>query len=600
MAYGIRYLAISSLLLIPLRWEGTSYPIATDGLQEPIGQISGVVVDGGTKRPIDGASVSLRVVSRAPAQFAIRSSQTVPPSPSRALTASNGTFAFRGVVAGEYVITATRPGYAFGMFGQQSPRDEFQHFDLREGENAVGVTIRLWPGASIAGTVRSEGAGSGAGKWISALELISDNGVVVINSLQTSTLTDDQGNFRLSGLPSGRYIVKVSSSTPAPLGSSTPLAKLDPSCVFYPNAGVPVDADIISLTPGEERTHVDFALQLPRQNYQMAGRISGIPFSRVPHQLRLIVKSTSPDFPSLIEVGATTVGSDGTFAFPFVPKGRFHLRGVFSPDPPAESDVRQSSTGWRLTGGGVGGPIPPLPTQPTTWIDEEVTVTDKSLLGLDLHARSGSRVLGRVVLAPDASDVDLSRVAITAQSLDGWNLEGLPVGRIEADGRFSTNFLPAGRYLVEPRGSGDWYAESVVVGSRNARETGIDLSAGDAPGFIITVTKARAHLSGQVTDVSGQVRSDAYVLFFRRSGTQALFPVPGGTGDAGRVRTNRFGHYDLPMNVGDYFILAILGDVPDAWRDRDFLQSLVPNATKLSMSRGMTLSSDLVARPLRK
>ena len=75
------------------------------------GMIVGQVVDAGTGRPVSGAIVSYS--GPPPPRPPVRAAATSPP---RILTGPDGYFVFRGLRAGNYGISAQKPGYATGAF----------------------------------------------------------------------------------------------------------------------------------------------------------------------------------------------------------------------------------------------------------------------------------------------------------------------------------------------------------------------------------------------------------------------------------------------------------------------------------------------------
>jgi hypothetical protein len=119
-------------------------------------------------------------------------------------------------------------------------------------------------------------------------------------------------------------------------------------------------------------------------------------------------------------------------------------------------------------------------------------------------------------------------------------------------------------------------------------------------GLAVTLSSLKARVLGPVTDNAGKARPDAHILFFRQngswqSGRSGLYGI-----DVGFQRTSRSGHYDLNLNAGDYFIVALPSIAADAWQDAAFLRSLIPQATKVSLVRGRLMTQPLVMSPLPK
>src|SRR5688572_4803312 len=158
------------------------------------GQIAGVILDG-DRKPVPDARVTLTPVNRAP-------SPPATPTTVRVVTAANGGFQFKALEAGGFSIVISKPGYV----------TEQQYFDLRPGENASGVVLRLMKGGVIGGTVRTPSGEPLVGRSVQVLEVSTDNGVPTILALQLARRTDDRGNYRFEGLSSGRYLVRASTT----------------------------------------------------------------------------------------------------------------------------------------------------------------------------------------------------------------------------------------------------------------------------------------------------------------------------------------------------------------------------------------------------
>ncbi len=148
-------------------------------------------------------------------------------------TLPDGSFAIPHVAPGVYYVFAAAPGYVSPIDGLSLSRDELQKPDKAVKERiaaavprvvvqanlAAAVDVTLERGAAVAGTVlyddgspaaglrvllllRADSkAGDKAGKWV-----VPESGPVPGVSY---VLTDDRGNYRISGLPAREYLAEV-------------------------------------------------------------------------------------------------------------------------------------------------------------------------------------------------------------------------------------------------------------------------------------------------------------------------------------------------------------------------------------------------------
>ncbi|HEX6975785.1 MAG TPA: carboxypeptidase-like regulatory domain-containing protein, partial [Vicinamibacterales bacterium] len=187
----------------------------------PTGLIGGQVVDAGSGKPVPGAFVLLGGGPPPP-----RVAGSPPPSRPRALTDGDGRFAFRGLAAGTYNVTVSRPGHVDGAYGRRRPEGTTQTLALAPGERVSDITIAVWRQASISGAVVDE-----AGEPVVGVEVRALRRALVSGRWQFTTtvsggfrqfFTDDRGAYRIPGLPPGEYVVAVLSTV-----SSAPASVLE-------------------------------------------------------------------------------------------------------------------------------------------------------------------------------------------------------------------------------------------------------------------------------------------------------------------------------------------------------------------------------------
>jgi hypothetical protein len=121
----------------------------------------------------------------------------------------------------------------------------------------------------------------------------------------STTLTDNQGRFRLENIPPGRYFVMAGST-------------------YYPSTVNPDAATVITVAPGSTTDNLDFALLGP-----LGGKVSGrvTPKPDAGTQERAVLSGGGLD--NFLEV---PVAPDGSFEFGRVPTGPY-LIDLYAPPP---------------------------------------------------------------------------------------------------------------------------------------------------------------------------------------------------------------------------------------------------------------------------
>jgi protocatechuate 3,4-dioxygenase beta subunit len=167
--------------------------------------VRGVVKDE-EGRPLSGVEVSLsssRTVRSS--RGGVQMSLVGPGSQVRRETGADGRFEFRGLKAGDYTISARRPG---------SSRATVDPVDVREARPAEPLELVLKPGASISGILRDK-VGSGAAGWfVSARGAGQGSGPAFgPAAIRSEEPTGPDGVFFLDGLTAGEaYDLQVMGS----------------------------------------------------------------------------------------------------------------------------------------------------------------------------------------------------------------------------------------------------------------------------------------------------------------------------------------------------------------------------------------------------
>jgi hypothetical protein len=246
------------------------------------------------------------------------------------------------------------------------------------------------------------------------------------------------------------------------------------------------------------------------------------------------------------------------------------------------------------------GPPPPLPTDATLWAELNLSVGMKDLTDVPVNLREGVKITGSVrfngsAVPPAPEDLG-GAIGIVLEPADARAGLSNAAGRVESSGQFATVGVPPGRYFVRIRsGLSGWTLQAVLANGRDASVVPVDISD-DLGGVQIVFTDRPSELSGQVT-WEGSSPEGATVLVFPADSSAWV-----GYGSQSRrlssARVDQQGHFKVTaLPAGDYLAVAIPDKMANDWQDPKFLESLVPDATRVHVGDGEKATASLkVAR----
>jgi protocatechuate 3,4-dioxygenase beta subunit len=568
------------------------------------GLIVGQVVDGGSGRPIAGATVAITGSA---------DGRQTGPSP-RVLSTSDGRFFFRDLPRGTFTITATRLGYADGASGRRRPGGPAQPITLADGERVGDVTVRMWKRAAITGTVVDEMGEPVIGVQVRAFKREFAGGrqrYVPDVSTQPSAITDDRGVYRFGSLMPGDYIV---ATVGRPVAVSVSMAQelqtrpysnsadIGPVALpgtsssiqigniayglargvpipaparggrmfvypqtFYPSVPSFPQAAIVSVGAGEERSAIDLQIY-PLPTLRVAGIVLGPDGPATALALRML-PAAAQEVGLALDVPTAVSDRNGNFEFPAVPAGHYVIRASIRPPRPD----------------------PRMPLQPMLSLEMSIAVGKSDIEGVVLSLQPGVRVSGRLEFEgnaprPLASRLQQVPVLLEAARVPANGETELP-GRVEADGQFAVPGAPPGQYLLRVGGSPEgWMFKSATWRGRNVSDEPFDLES-DANDVVITFTDRWTGMHGVVQGPRGPDR-DATVLIFPMD--QEGWTNYGLSSRRVRsVRTSRSGDYSVhSIPTGDYYVVAVPDERAADWRDPAFLGSLTSVAARVTIRDG--------------
>jgi hypothetical protein len=402
---------------------------------------------------------------------------------------AEGKFRLSGLRSVLYRVTAFSPGFVAAEPGG----DEDVYF--RAGESC---TLRLVKGGVIAGRIAR--AQLPVAVLPVAAVRVADLEGKAASPFRTPPLfqTDDRGEYRIHGLPPGRYVVVANPSRieGGPRGSFEGDAP-----VYYPASASRAGARLVTVMPGQVLSGMDIELGSRRKGYWVEGRVavSGEKQRGASLLVELLEAQTG-------EIFGTTLTEAG--------RGGFYFGGVADGEYELTASVAGSA--------GAG-------SKPT-----RISVRGADIRGVQLPLSTAASVAGSVVAAPtaapdckprgpdkrgpharemDAREMDVRRLAL---GLAGERARP-KIASPSADGSFEIEGLEAGDYrAVWGLPDEHWYVKSIALdGGQRAALLKQPLRLGPGQrltGVTVSVAGGGATLTGKVAGLVGSEKKEIILV----------------------------------------------------------------------------------------
>jgi len=438
-------------------------PVGQAGASQAVntGLVLGRVVDGGTDRPVAGATVILFVTSSAQQP----AGPTLALAPQQVVTGGDGFFVFRDLPRGDFTFRCLAPGYlASNGAGMNRPGGPSRAVSLGDGQKVDDVVVRMWRPGAITGEVVDDHGEAVEGVMVSLLkiDLFAGRRRLLI---QQSATTDDRGAYRFAALVPGdyavcalfsRHILPIASNGGGSgyrmgdlmLISASGSRNLDPApdeeghlSVFrdscHPGAPTVHTALPITVESGQERSSIGLTLGLVPTS-TVRGTVTGPPGRVAGVTVHLLPAGTDDStVDSSIEAAYTSADGSGAFGFVGVPAGSYTLKVVdpFAPVlrlPPELASQMGEEFAYSVRIGGTQA------DRPTLWATAPVDVGETDVNGVVLALREGARVSGQVAFDG------------TSERPVGTRLTQLRIGLVDPSGQATSSYAPRGQF--EPDG----------------------------------------------------------------------------------------------------------------------------------------------------
>ncbi|MCI0662955.1 MAG: carboxypeptidase-like regulatory domain-containing protein, partial [Acidobacteria bacterium] len=354
---------------------------------------------------------------------------------------------------------------------------------VSEGENVEQFDLILKRGGVITGRVTDS---SGRPLIRQAIELtrIGDDGKPQPRPLNHPAvkMTDEQGVYRITSVPEGRYLVSAGITQALRIGTPIPREAYYPQ-TFHPGVSDPSRATIVGVSEGAETTGVDILIAETMKTYDIRGRVVRAETGEPAEGIEI--------FYSLHREGGGVVGprsrgvksnSDGEFLFQGLLPGKYALYPQLAAD--------------------------------RNYFSEPVIceITESAVDGVEMKLQKGTSISG-VIVIQGANDpavlAKLSQIRIGAFSKNQQSiiLPREPAG-INADGSFRIGGIRPGRVYFslvgDPKAGG--FSIKRVERDGALQPDGFEIGAGEnLSNVLVIVGYGNLTLRGEVKVIGGSL-----------------------------------------------------------------------------------------------
>jgi hypothetical protein len=492
-----------------------------------------------------------------------------------AQTDAQGRFEIKELPAGRYSMSASKGGFVSLQYGQRRPSESGTPIELADAQTLDKLILALPRGSVLGGRITDEFGEPVANANVVAMRYAYQGGARRLmpapggNSRDT---TDDQGHFRLFGLPPGDYYISAMLRTFGPEVSDP--SDTDPSGyapTYYPGTPNMAEATRVPLAVSQENVNISFGLIATRL-VRLSGQVISSDGTPAVNGMIMLLPSGGGGRGGAMMMGANggRLDQTGGFRIPNVAPGRYQIQ------------ARVGGGGPR--GGGLGGEMAKM----------DLTVGPEDVSGIMLITAPGAIATGTVVSdTGDPFDFKPSQLQISTRVADGDAQSFGPGGiaRVADDWSFEI------RNLIDPvfiraNGGQGWMVKSVTLNSDDVTDVPVEFAPGQtSAGLQIMLTKKIGSLSGALTDTFGKPVTDATIVIFPYD--EKLWTYQSRFIKAARPdKDGKFRVGAMAANDG-YLAIALQGLEDGQAGDPDFLATIKDSATKFSVREGEAKTLDL-------
>lgn len=487
-----------------------------------------------------------------------------------ATTDAQGRFEIRELPAGRYLMTASKGGFVSLQYGQRRPSESGTPIELGDGQTLDKLVIGLPRGSVLGGRVTDEFGEPVANASVTAWRYGYAGGVrrmLPAPGGNARDTTDDQGQFRLFGLPPGEYYVSATirgggAEVTDPMGEHSGYA-----ATYYPGTTNVAEAQRVTVAVSQEHTSVHFALIATRL-VRVAGQVlmsDGAPAANGAVVLTP-VNAGSRRGPNTPGGAGVRIDPSGTFRLPNVAPGRYQVT------------ARAGGREFELA-------------------RMDLVVGTDDLDGLTLVTGPGAVLTGTVVSdTGEPFDIKPQQMQVAGRPASP-DASGPGGSRVGDDWSFTIRNI-TDPLLVRTSSPQGWALKSVLLDGEDVTDTPVEFAPGQTvSGAQVVMTKKVTTLTGLVADGRGTPVLDAAVVVFPADEELWTFQ----SRFIRATRPDQEGHYRLSALPGghSYLVVAVQGLEDGQAGDPEFLAGIRDAATTFDLGDGETRNVDVTLTVLK-
>ena len=420
----------------------------------------------------------------------------------KTVTSKNGKYVLTKVAAGTYdvspsTLTLVVPNQ--GRSGQSG-----RSVTIEPGESIKGIDFDLVSKGTIRGRVVDVSGEPVKGQTVELILRGEDNySRSFYSSAPGDHQTNDEGAYRISGVPPGRYIVKVGTAYGLAAYGRNEQRRVYYPETFHPSADEASKATVVEVAPGREISDVDITVSRPLKLYEIVGQL-------------IALETGAPVANVGLEI--VTTGGNG--------KGSSHLGGAFKSDANGEFRIPNASPGHYV--------VAPENDRVSNTYGDPVSfdVKDEDVTGLKIPMHSASTLTGIVTIEGSADlpgAAVLSKLMILAHTSSDNMMSSMLSERVNTDGSFRIAGIRPGKVSLSSSMApgGPAVALRLLRIERNGVEMrdGVDVRAGeDISGLRLVLGAGTSVLRGDVKVEGGPLEGvNLHVLYRPTNGDPGSF-----------------------------------------------------------------------------
>jgi len=477
-------------------------------------------------------------ITLAPSEGSVVFSRQDTREPHSAITDSDGHFQMEGVQPGEYRVILVRSGFLAAT--RRSRLYSSTLLSLAAGQSLQGLLFRMRPAGVIKGKIVDEDGDAVPGASVMAISASGHDA-----ESNPSATTNDLGEYRIPGLPDGKFAVLAQAQGEVIEMSDKSGAKKISAPTYYPGTLDRSQATSVEIHSGEEAT-ANFNLSSSR-TFTVKGRVFGLNTQPAPTSQRQYVRIGGSGTAAITreradgqdsQLGGGSIEADGTFQIEGVLPGSYNAR-------------ISSDRGNRLR------------------VSPPIEVRDADVEGLQLTTETAAQVRGRFRM-DDGIKLDWRRLQIAIEPDDPRESDGRMGARVQADGSFSFENVQPGTYHVVVTSSSaafrDYIVKEVNVGGKEVGDSGFSVGSGAA--FLDVVGSAKgSSIEGSAVADDGKPIPDVQIVCIPDAARRKRHEI------YQQVQTDQRGYFSLRgLNPGEYQVFALDEQANDI-TDPDFVSA---------------------------